>query len=97
MSLFPKPHEVQTHTQWCGFTRHLNSIIDKFPWDEKRDFIVLIKQIEHEYVILDNLRVEQRRHPREAIQFKIEEQKKNIIQYLTMLNNQLMFSKLSAF
>jgi hypothetical protein len=97
MSLFPKPQEVETYTKWCGFLRRVYPVIDKFPWDEKRDFLVLLKQIEYEYAILDNLRVEQRRHPREAILVKIDEQKQNIVRYLTILNNELMFSKLSAF
>jgi hypothetical protein len=96
MALFPQPKEIETYTKWCGYIRRVYPIIDKFPWDEKRDYLVLLKQIEHEYAVLDNLYVEQRRHPREAIQLKINEQKQNIVQYLTILNNELMFSKLSA-
>ena len=94
MALFPKPSEINTQYKWHDFIRKIRPVLDKLEWDEKRDFLPFIDQIDLEYKKLDNLYIDNRRHPRLEVRQKIELQKKKIEEYITILTTQLMISKL---
>ena len=94
MALFPKPAEINTHNKWQDFIRQVRPVLDKLEWNEKRDFLPFMEQIDLEYKKLDNLYVENRRHPRLEVRQRIENQKSKIEEYITLLITQLMISKL---
>lgn len=91
---FMRDFDFGTISDWSQKRINILNLIEEFPWEQKRDFKVLLGNIDRVVNKWDGVKVDYRRHPSTANTVKLEEAEKEFNQAITLLKKELLISKL---
>lgn len=86
-----------TVTDWNWKRVHLLKMIEEFEWEQKRDFLAVISNVDKIAAKWDAAKVDYRRHPNTGNSIKLENAEKEFNQVITLLKRELLISKLYKF
>lgn len=83
-----------TISDWAQKRIHLLAVIDEFPWEQRRDFKLMLTNIDKIVGKWDAAKVDFRRHPSTANAIKLQEAEKEFNRVISILKKELLISKL---
>lgn len=87
---------INDPVEWSMKKTSILSIVNKFEWEEKRQFLVLIRNIDEVCRKLGNAEINYRRHPNTGNTHHYKEAQREFNEAVEMLTNEMMICKLAS-
>jgi len=86
--------DIFTISEWYIKRINLINLINKFDWENKRDFNTLINNVDQIVKVWDNAKIEQRSRKTTASDIKVKKAEDDFLNVIKLLKQQILISKL---